>query len=73
VPDLQETMPIKTLKQSEGGMPARQPCMMCGLKREERVTAADMATDDSFGEWWIDQVNMHRGEGTYARRNQRQS
>jgi hypothetical protein len=62
VPDLQETMPVKTLKQSEGGIPARQPCMMCGLKREERVTATDMATDDSFGEWWIDQVNMHRGE-----------
>ena len=61
-PDLQETMPVKALKQSEGGIPARQPCMMCGLKREERVTAADMATDDSFGEWWIDQVNMHRGE-----------
>jgi hypothetical protein len=60
-PDLQETMPLKTLKQSEGGMPARTPCMLCGLKREERVTAADMATDDSFGEWWIDQVNMHRG------------
>ena len=60
-PDLQDTMPVKTLKQSEGGMPARQPCMLCGLKREERVTAADMATDDSFGEWWIDQVNMHRG------------
>jgi hypothetical protein len=62
VPDLQETMPVKALKQSEGGIPARQPCMMCGLKREERVTAADMAIDDSFGEWWIDQVNMHRGE-----------
>ncbi|KAI8936728.1 hypothetical protein NX059_007116 [Plenodomus lindquistii] len=61
VPDLQEVMPVRTLKQSEGGMPARQPCMLCGLKREERVTAADMATDDSFGEWWIDQVNMHRG------------
>jgi hypothetical protein len=62
VPDLQETMPVKTLKQSEGGMPARQPCMMCGLKREERVTPADMGVDDSFGEWWVDQVNMHRGE-----------
>jgi hypothetical protein len=62
VPDLQETMPVKTLMQSEGGMPARQPCMMCGLRRDERVTAADMVTDDSFGEWWIDQVNMHRGK-----------
>jgi hypothetical protein len=62
VPDLQETMPIKTLKQAEGGVPARLPCMLCGLKREERVTAMDLATDDSFGEWWIDQVNMHRGK-----------
>ncbi|KAH7382245.1 hypothetical protein BKA66DRAFT_418340 [Pyrenochaeta sp. MPI-SDFR-AT-0127] len=61
VPDLQETLPVKTLKQSEGGIPARQPCMMCGLKRDERVTATDMAVDDSFGEWWIEQVNMHRG------------
>lgn len=62
VPDLQETMPVKTLKQSEGGVPARQPCMLCGLRREERVTAIDLATDDSFGEWWTDQVNMHRGK-----------
>lgn len=61
VPDLQEVMPVRTLKQSEGGMPARLPCMLCGLKREERVTAADLGTDDSFGAWWIDQVNMHRG------------
>ncbi|KAF2125799.1 hypothetical protein P153DRAFT_299574 [Dothidotthia symphoricarpi CBS 119687] len=61
VPDLQETMPVKALKQSEGGIPARQPCMLCGLKREERVTLADMEIEDSFGEWWIDQVNMHRG------------
>ena len=61
VPDLQETMPARTLKQSEGGVPARQPCMLCGLKRDERVTAADMAIEDSFGEWWVEQVNMHRG------------
>ncbi|KAF3038291.1 hypothetical protein E8E12_003976 [Didymella heteroderae] len=60
-PDLQETMPVRTLKQSEGGVPARQQCMLCGLKRDERVTAADMAVDDSFGEWWVEQVNMHRG------------
>ncbi|KAJ4374594.1 hypothetical protein N0V86_007463 [Didymella sp. IMI 355093] len=60
-PDLQETMPVRTLKQSEGGVPARQQCMMCGLKRDERVTAADMRIEDSFGEWWIEQVNMHRG------------
>jgi hypothetical protein len=60
-PDLQETMPVRTLKQSEGGVPARQQCMLCGLKRDERVTAADMTVEDSFGEWWVEQVNMHRG------------
>ncbi|KAL1642319.1 serine/threonine protein kinase, partial [Didymella pomorum] len=60
VPDLHETMPVRTLKQSEGGVPARQQCMLCGLKRDERVTAADMTVDDSFQEWWVEQVNMHR-------------
>jgi hypothetical protein len=61
VPDIQEMMPVRALKQSEGGVPARQPCMMCGLKRDERVTAGDVSVEDSFGEWWVDQVNMHRG------------
>jgi hypothetical protein len=62
VPDVQETMAVRRLKQAEGGIPARQPCMLCGLKRDERVAAADVAVDDSFGEWWVEQVNMHRGE-----------
>jgi len=61
IPDLQETMPVRVLKQSEGGVPAPQPCMMCGLKREERVSAVDQAVEDSFGEWWVEQVFMHRG------------
>jgi hypothetical protein len=60
VPDIQETMPVKVLNQSEGGVPAREPCMLCGLKRDERVGAADQGVEDSFGEWWIEQVNMHR-------------
>jgi hypothetical protein len=61
VPDIQETMAVKVLKQGEGGVPAAQPCMMCGLKRDERVGLADQGVEDSFGEWWVDQVNMHRG------------
>lgn len=61
VPDIQETMPVKVLKQGEGGVPAQQPCMLCGLKRDERVGAVDQGVEDSFGEWWIEQVNMHRG------------
>ncbi|KAF2634870.1 hypothetical protein P280DRAFT_208764 [Massarina eburnea CBS 473.64] len=61
VPDIQETMAVKVLKQGEGGVPAPQACMMCGLKRDERVGLADQGVQDSFGEWWMDQVNMHRG------------
>lgn len=57
-PDLQETLPVRTLKQAEGGIPAPQPCMLCGLKRDERVT--EQAVEDSFGEWWIEQTSMHR-------------
>jgi hypothetical protein len=60
-PDLQEAIPVRTLKQAEGGIPARLPCMLCGLKRDERVAMVDQAVEDSFGEWWVDQVNMHRG------------
>ena len=60
VPDIQETMPVKVLKQGEGGVPAKEPCMLCGLKRDERVGAVDQGVEDSFGEWWVDQVNMHR-------------
>jgi hypothetical protein len=62
VPDVQETMAVRALKQSEGGVPVRYACMLCGLKRDERVTAGDMSVEDSFGEWWVDQVNMHRGK-----------
>ncbi|KAL5428407.1 hypothetical protein PMIN04_000840 [Paraphaeosphaeria minitans] len=61
VPDIQETMAVKVLRQGEGGVPAKEPCMLCGLKRDERVGAVDQGVEDSFGEWWVDQVNMHRG------------
>ncbi|KAF2200107.1 hypothetical protein GQ43DRAFT_374623 [Delitschia confertaspora ATCC 74209] len=60
VPELQETMPVRTLKEIEGGIPARQQCMLCGLKRNERVDSVDQAVEDSFGEWWVEQVSMHR-------------
>ena len=62
VPDIQETLHVRTLKQGEGGISARLPCMVCGLKREERISTIDQAVDDSFGEWWVDQVSMHRGK-----------
>jgi hypothetical protein len=67
IPDIQETMPVRTLKQADGGVPAPQPCMMCGLKRDERVGSADQTVEDSFGEWWIEQVMMHRGMLSFER------
>ncbi|KAJ9637293.1 hypothetical protein H2199_007580 [Coniosporium tulheliwenetii] len=61
VPEIQETMPVRTAKQSEGGVPAPRRCALCGLKRDERVGKMDENVADSFGEWWIDQMSMHRG------------
>lgn len=60
IPDIAETMPVKALKQSEGGVTAREACALCGLKREERVVKVDdERVEDSFGEWWVQGMNMH--------------
>ncbi|RMY68876.1 hypothetical protein D0863_06827 [Hortaea werneckii] len=59
VPEITEAMPIKALKPAEGGFTAPHACALCGLKREERVAKVDTAVEDSFGEWWVQGVNMH--------------
>ncbi|KAI7204756.1 hypothetical protein D0864_12217 [Hortaea werneckii] len=59
VPEIAEAMPIKALKPAEGGFTAPHACALCGLKREERVAKVDTAVEDSFGEWWVQGVNMH--------------
>ncbi|TLD36781.1 hypothetical protein E2P81_ATG02563 [Venturia nashicola] len=59
VPDLRDVMPIRVAKQIEGGIPGKA-CALCGLKREERVGKVDLDVMDSFGEWWIESMNMHR-------------
>lgn len=59
VPDIAEQMPVKTLKATEGGMTAPHACALCGLKREERVGKVDVEVNDSFGEFWVDGMNMH--------------
>ncbi|KFA75103.1 hypothetical protein S40288_04039 [Stachybotrys chartarum IBT 40288] len=33
---------------------ANKPCVVCGLKREERITKVDFDVEDSFGEWWVE-------------------
>ncbi|USW46994.1 hypothetical protein Slin15195_G003130 [Septoria linicola] len=59
VPDIAETMPVRTLKATEGGFVAPHACALCGLKREERVVKVDVDVNDSFGEWWVDGSSMH--------------
>lgn len=51
IPDVSEAMHVKT---QERGLTAPKPCLICGLKREERVNKVDVDVEDSFGEWWVD-------------------
>jgi hypothetical protein len=51
IPDVSEAMHVKT---QERGLTAPKPCLVCGLKREERVNRVDVDVEDSFGEWWVD-------------------
>lgn len=54
LPEILETMPVRTAKPSEGALVAPKICFLCGLKREERIEKVDVKVEDSFGEWWID-------------------
>ncbi|KAL2074374.1 hypothetical protein VTL71DRAFT_8152 [Oculimacula yallundae] len=51
IPEISEVMHVKA---QEGGMTAPKQCLICGLKREERITKVDVDVEDSFGEWWVD-------------------
>ncbi|KAK2594118.1 hypothetical protein QQS21_008173 [Conoideocrella luteorostrata] len=51
VPELTEQPQVQTAKMVPT---APKPCIICGLKREERVTKVDIDVEDSFGEWWVD-------------------
>ena len=59
IPEISEQMPVKVLKITEGGIVASHACALCGLRREERVSKVDEGVDDSFGEWWVQGMNMH--------------
>lgn len=52
VPEIGEVMHVNTLK---GAMTDAKACLLCGLKREERIAKVDIdeLIEDSFGEWWI--------------------
>lgn len=51
IPDVSENIHIKT---QPGAVTAPKPCIICGLKRDERANKVDVDVEDSFGEWWID-------------------
>lgn len=45
---------VRSVSASEGGVTAPKWCILCGLKREERVKGVDEGVEDSFGEWWTE-------------------
>ncbi|KAM0436973.1 hypothetical protein ACHAPT_002689 [Fusarium lateritium] len=51
VPEISESMSVQTAKMVPT---APKSCIICGLKREERVAKVDFEVEDSFGEWWVD-------------------
>jgi hypothetical protein len=51
IPEINETMHVKT---QEGALTAPKPCIICGIKREERINKVDIHVEDSFGEWWVE-------------------
>lgn len=51
VPELSEAMQVQTARLVPT---APKPCVICGLKREERVAKVDVDVEDSFGEWWVE-------------------
>lgn len=54
IPEISETMIVKSVSMAEGGLTAPKSCILCGLKREERVSKVDNEIEDSFGEWWVE-------------------
>ncbi|KAI2472013.1 hypothetical protein F4781DRAFT_46260 [Annulohypoxylon bovei var. microspora] len=51
IPEISETMLVQTEKLVPT---APKACVVCGLKRNERISKVDYEVEDSFGEWWID-------------------
>lgn len=51
VPELSESIKIQTAKNVPT---AAKPCVICGLKRDERLLNVDVDVEDSFGEWWTE-------------------
>ncbi|KAI1312166.1 hypothetical protein F5Y03DRAFT_341583 [Xylaria venustula] len=51
IPEITDAMPIQTARDVPT---APKACVICGLKRNERIPKIDYEVEDSFGEWWIE-------------------
>ncbi|KAI1429238.1 hypothetical protein F5Y12DRAFT_473866 [Xylaria sp. FL1777] len=51
IPDIADTMQVQTARDVPTSPKA---CVICGLKRNERVSKVDYEIEDSFGEWWVE-------------------
>ncbi|KAI8947638.1 hypothetical protein F4801DRAFT_495409 [Xylaria longipes] len=51
VPEITDTMQVQTAKDVPT---ASKACVICGLKRNERLAKVDNEVEDSFGEWWVE-------------------
>ncbi|KAI1821338.1 hypothetical protein F4861DRAFT_542035 [Xylaria intraflava] len=51
IPEITDTMQVQTAKDVPT---APKACVICGLKRNERLTRVDHEVEDSFGEWWAE-------------------
>lgn len=54
IPELTETPVVRIAKEVDGGVPAPKQCVVCALKRNERVVKVDFEVEDVFGEWWLE-------------------
>lgn len=51
MPELRDNMQVQAAK----GVPtSTKACVVCGLRRDERVARVDFEVEDSFGEWWVE-------------------
>lgn len=51
IPELVDKPGVQTAKMVPT---APKACVICGLKRDERVRGVDFEVEDSFGEWWVE-------------------
>jgi hypothetical protein len=51
VPELSVTLSAHV---APGTVTAPKACVICGLKRDERIARVDFDVEDSFGEWWVE-------------------